>query len=212
MARIALSLLAFILFIIAMIFIQGPRNFMLKQVAEFVLSSGDTKVRIGEFEVDKKEIRAKNTKIYMRGNELTTIENIKIDYDFHEVWLHRNLNMAVKFTEDVTLLGKPATFSGDVTYDGKLSGDGNTKIAITELTSDVFSDLGIKTLQGGCEIESKGNAVHIGNCKISDGKAHLEVVARMQSTGDLLTSLAIEGNAKELPIDLHKAFHHSIAG
>ena len=209
--RIILSILGVILLLIAMAFVPTTRNYMVKHVAEFYLSGPSFKVRIGHLDAQKTHIQAKDTAIYVNGENLTTIENIAIDYDLDEILKSRKLNFSLKFQDKTTLLTKDAEFDADIKYTSDAPGLGEAQITITRLASDVFSDLGINALHGACNISSSNGTHHIGDCKITDGKANLELEAKIGASNSGMESLMIKGNAQALPIDLHKTFHHMVA-
>ncbi len=208
--RIILSIIGIVLLLVAMAFVPVTRNFMLKYIAGYYLSSSNVKIRIGSLDADKHKIYAQDTEIHVNNGHLTTIENIFIDYDLNEIIRTKKLNFIAKFQDKTNLLGKDAQIDADVKYTSNSDG-GDAEIAITHLASEVFADLGVNELEGTCKISLGNGSHHISDCKVTDGKAHLAFEARMDTSKSSLKALLIKGNAKELPIDLHKTFYHMVA-
>ena len=194
-----------------MAFVPVTRNYMIKHVAEFYLSGGSLKIRIGHLDADKTHIQATDTTVYVNGENLTTIENIAVDYDLNEIIHSRRLNFSLRFQDKTTLLTKEAEFDADFRYTSDSSVSGEAQITITHLASEIFSNLGINALTGACRISSNNGTHHVGDCKITDGKAKLELEAKIGTAASGIELLMIKGNAQELPIDLHKTFHHMVA-
>ena len=193
-----------------MAFVPTTRNYMVKHVAEFYLSSGSLKVRIGSMDADKTHILAKDTTIYVNGENLTTIESISVDYDLNEIMKSRKVNFSLKFHDKTTFLTRDATFDADIKYSSDSVDRGEAQINIAHLESEIFSDLGVNALEGTCKISSSNGSHHIGDCKITDGKANLELEARIDTSASGVESLIVKGSAHSLPIDLHKTFHHMV--
>lgn len=209
--RIILSIVGFILLIIALVLIPTSRNFILKKTVEYYVSSENFKLRIGKLDLDKHQLHLEDATIIVKGQNLTTIENVTIDYDFDELLKTRKLNFLLKFQDKTDILGKNAVFDAEIKYTSNSSAESGAEIKITHLASELFSELGIDALEGVCTI-SLGNGKHkITDCKITDGKARLAFEANIDKLPSGFSSLWVKGNMNELPIDLHKIFHHIVA-
>ena len=90
--RIILSIVGLICFAAIIALTPVSRNYVIKNIAEYYLSSDSIKIRIDSLDVHKTSIIAKNTTIYFNDENLTTIENILITYDLNEILNNKNLN------------------------------------------------------------------------------------------------------------------------
>jgi len=209
--RIILSIIGFVLLIIALVLMPTSRNFIFKKVAESYISSENVKLRIGHLDLDKHQIHLQDATIVVKGQNLTTIENITIDYDLDDLIKTRKLNFLLKFQDKTDLLGKEAIFNAELKYTSNTGDESGAEIKITHLASELFSELGIDALEGVCNL-SLGKGKHkITDCKITDGKTRLAFEANIDKSLSGFNSLWVKGSMKELPIDLHKIFHHIVA-
>lgn len=192
--------------------IPFTRDFFLKQSIEYFLSTSDVKIKIGSLSATPYKIEAKDTKIISYGNLLSNVETIRLDYDLDKFLRNQESNIVLTFMDEAKILGRDATISAKISYNGKFYGPGKAALNIEKIDSAVFGDLGLGIFNGFCDVDLGLGSTKVSNCKITDGNAYLEIDAKIDANkkGDL-EGLYIKGSTNNLPVDLHRSFHDAMS-
>jgi hypothetical protein len=142
--RYILIFIVSIFMLVALCFVPSVRNFIVKYVIEYALSSENIKIRIGSLETNSSRIAAKDTRILVRGQNFSTIQNIGLDYNLDDIIHNKDYTFTFSFFDKATLLGKDAALSAKINYTGSSLSNGRTIVQIDGFSSEVFSDFGIK--------------------------------------------------------------------
>jgi hypothetical protein len=206
--RYIFYVIALILLIAGVLTYPVSRDWLIKQTIEFAASSSNAKLKIGSLKATGHDIIIKDANFLVKNTDTVKIENITINYSLDDILKDKKATMHIDIGGKTTILGEDATLEARIDYSAVSLKKYNLSVKINKLSSSIFGELGLNPLQGTCNIITTKTSRYASDCSISDGSTNLSLDMKSIFSDDKFESFEMKGNMKELPVDLHKLFHH----